>query len=518
MIIDTFHANYLIPKANADPFALKKRMDHIASHLLLQEMDSLLARIPLDASTLVFIKKLSIDLVLNPAETGDRAAARLWAKQLIAAASKVIKTLPVTFSATGAAGKESGSNVALFQDQASFLAHFIHDLMARSKPPGEVLNKWYYLQFRDFSSFSPSHIVTLVCKEHCHLIEAIFALLEQMGRTEKILGSIAETDALFLYSLLPDEPFETGVKKQTGFDEQVRRFIHHMIQKGRINPAFIYSHTRSYRLCLKIYLLFLTLQKKYPALKPGKPLKEAIQNVILESPGAIPLLRDTGTGTSAGKEKGQTTKTAYGGLFLLVSVLLEMHLADRVQASSLPDKDNIPAVSALLFYTASAMVRHNQNLVSHPYIDTADPGFFIFAGMAAAGSTQYLEDYLNRITPAMCEAFLSRLKTAYAHDLPGPDKPVNGQIISFHTAALFISRLLLQRFARRLKGFETSSRAYLFEHFLHRPSDICRDRKCIRITLSPKPLDMVLRMSGILEETGPVPWLKNRNLKFSIAR
>ena len=190
MIIDRFHSNYFVPKANANPFALKKRFNKIAANLLGQEIEPLLAHIPLNPSTLVFIKKLSIHLVLNPAKTDDRTAARLWAQRLIATVNKIAQTMPVYPAAAGAAGKETGSNVALFQNQAAYLAHFIHDLTGTPGPPGEALNKWYYYQFRDLSSFSPAHIVKAVCKQNRHIIEAVFSLLEQMGCTEEILMAV----------------------------------------------------------------------------------------------------------------------------------------------------------------------------------------------------------------------------------------------------------------------------------------------------------------------------------------
>jgi hypothetical protein len=509
VIIDTFHANYLMPTTNADPFALKKRMDHIASNLLGQEIEPLLDKIPLEPSFLIFIKKLSVHCVLNPVEIDDRTAARLWAQRLTAAVTKAMQTLPVSLSASGAAGKETGSNVALFQNQATYLAHFIHDLAGTPGPPGEVLNKWYYYQFKDLTPFSIAHIVKAVCKQNCSIIEAVFSLLEQMGRTQEILGSLTEADARFFYSLLPGKPFEAAPEKETRLYEQVLGFITDMIQKGLISPAFVYAYTRSYKLSLKIYLLFLTLQKKYPALRSRESVKETIRKIVLESPGVIPLPHDIGSRKTAGE--GQRVKTAYGGLFLLIPVLREIHLVDILQASALPEKNNILAVNALLFFTASELVRQNRNPVSHKHIDMADPGFFIFAGMEPLASTQYLKAYPKGITTAICERFLSKLMQLGAQCPPQANKAID-----YQTVAVSLSQLLLQLFARRLKGFETSSGSYLLEHFLSRPAEIWWNRTSIRILLSPKPLDTVLRMSGMVEETGRVPWLNNRNLSFQL--
>ncbi len=512
MIIDTFHADYVVSKESADPFALKKRFDKVAADFLGRELEPLLARIPLDPSTLVFIKKLSVHLVLDPAKTDDRAAAGLWARRIIAAVAEIARTVTASFDASGAAGKETGSNVALFQSRAAYFAHFIHDLLGGAGPPGDVLNRWYYSQFGEFSSFSPVHIVKLLCKQNRHIIPGVFALLEQMGRTEKILGSMNGEDARFLYSLLPGEAGET---KETGLHEEVLRFIADIIRRGFISTEFIYSNLRDYKLCLKIYMLFLIHQKKYPVFGSCDAVKEVIREIVIESPGSIIL---PGDGESKKAERGVgEARSDYGGLFLLIPVLREMYLIDILRVSSLPDRGDISAVNALLFSTASAVVRQNRDPVAHPYIDAADPGFFIFAGLEPNVPLQHLQDYPKIITPTMCSEFLSSLTKVFGSPETFFQKGFwPPEASSYEAVVSSVSELALRLFARRLKGFEASSGAYLFTHFLQRSSKIHWDRRGIRVTLSPGPLDSLLRMSGLLDETGGVPWLGDRNVTFRL--
>lgn len=518
MIIDTFHADYVISKANADPFTLKKRFDTIAADLLGRELETLPARMLPDPSVLVFIKKLSVHLVLNPAKIDDRAAAGLWARRIAAAVAEIARTVTAFPGVGEAVGKETGSNVALFRSQAVYLAHFIHDLLGVPGAPGEVLNRWYYSQFREFSSFSPVQIVKLLCKQNRQILPGIFTFLEQMGRTERILGEMTDEDARFLYSLLPGESVEPGkpvVETDINRDEEVLRFINDILRGGRISPEFIYSNVGGYKLCLKIYMLYLVFQKKYPVPGPFEAVKGVIREIVMERPGSISILRDV-EGKKTGKEP-RKVKTAYGGLFLLIPVVREMVLSEMVRVSSLPDGDNLSALNAILFFTASAVVRGNRDAESHPYIDAADPGFFIFAGLEPDASFQLLQDYPKIVPPSICKEFLSSLTKVFGSAETFFQKGFcPPEALNFDTIISILSQIILRLFARRLKGFEGSGGAYLFKHFLLRTSEIRWDRRGVRVTLSPKPLDTVLRMSGLLDEIGGVEWLENRNVIFRL--
>jgi hypothetical protein len=74
---------------------------------------------------------------------------------------------------------------------------------------------------------------------------------------------------------------------------------------------------------------------------------------------------------------------------------------------------------------------------------------------------------------------------------------------------------ILRLWARWLRGFNDASVPFLLESFLHRPGTITHTSDRLVVALQPRPLDIVLQMSGYLDAL-QIPWMGGLNLTFEI--
>jgi hypothetical protein len=83
-------------------------------------------------------------------------------------------------------------------------------------------------------------------------------------------------------------------------------------------------------------------------------------------------------------------------------------------------------------------------------------------------------------------------------------------------AMSLIAITLLRVWARWLRQFSDSTVPYLLEHFIRRPGWITVRPDATVIELAPRPLDIVVQMSGYAAEVEGVSWLGGRHLQFDI--
>ncbi|MFN2283677.1 MAG: hypothetical protein ACK2UQ_04595, partial [Anaerolineae bacterium] len=76
--------------------------------------------------------------------------------------------------------------------------------------------------------------------------------------------------------------------------------------------------------------------------------------------------------------------------------------------------------------------------------------------------------------------------------------------------------LVLRRFAEGLHGFAESSPAYLAKQFINLPGRLVINEETVSVLFSRVPLGIVLQMSGLDGDCGPIPWLDNRHLWINL--
>jgi hypothetical protein len=76
--------------------------------------------------------------------------------------------------------------------------------------------------------------------------------------------------------------------------------------------------------------------------------------------------------------------------------------------------------------------------------------------------------------------------------------------------------VLLRRWAQWLRGFSSSSTPFLLEQFIHRPGRIQRASDDLRVTLEPRPLDVVLNLAGYMDPVDLTPLWDRGHLLFEV--
>jgi hypothetical protein len=87
---------------------------------------------------------------------------------------------------------------------------------------------------------------------------------------------------------------------------------------------------------------------------------------------------------------------------------------------------------------------------------------------------------------------------------------------SLDRTTTFVTCLLVKMWARWLRGFSTSSSAFLIDNFIRRPGRIYDQKDVIVIEFERRSLDVVIEMAGYLADLERVPWLPGKRIKFAL--
>jgi hypothetical protein len=84
-------------------------------------------------------------------------------------------------------------------------------------------------------------------------------------------------------------------------------------------------------------------------------------------------------------------------------------------------------------------------------------------------------------------------------------------------AARLLAHATMRGFARRLPGFEAASLGFLMANFLSGQGYVEFERDSVVVSISHIPLEIVLRMAGVLGRPYRVPWLSDRLVTVQLA-
>lgn len=219
------------------------------------------------------------------------------------------------------------------------------------------------------------------------------------------------------------------------------------------------------------------------------------------------LVQQTGDSTS---EHGELIQTECAGLFLLTRVIRDLRLPGALQEAGFESIH--PLLVGLSIFIGNPSAWTN---------DTLDYGAAIWCGIEPESAKACLAELesLNR------EQFLTTLREIVAGqhlvDESRVLEPI-AHVAAHPSSAATIEMLgqlcqwLLATWARWLPGLGHSSSNYLLDNFIRRSGTITLGRRTITVELERRPLDEILKLSGYLDETPPVPWLKNRTIKYRL--
>jgi hypothetical protein len=138
--------------------------------------------------------------------------------------------------------------------------------------------------------------------------------------------------------------------------------------------------------------------------------------------------------------------------------------------------------------------------------DRLDPGLALFAGWLGEPDLRGFRSFLAS-TPI-------RERHELLLDLGATKAGAEMYAQSWTATCDCLAELLVREFARRLRGFQKSSRAFLVRNFLARPGRIRVEDARLSVFLPASPFQVVLHLSGMAETVEGVGWLGGRGVEF----
>jgi len=196
------------------------------------------------------------------------------------------------------------------------------------------------------------------------------------------------------------------------------------------------------------------------------------------------------------------------GLFLLVRTVQDLRLAALFKEAGFPSVE--PLLVALSLRIAGTSALQDGAL---------DPCVALWSGIGAEG----FANLLPRLRTLVLDCFRQNLSELIAAQ--GLIDPISPHEFALQPLSLelppeissvieFTAACLLHAWARWLPGLSGSSVGFLLDKFISRTGALYLYADRIDVTLSPGPLDAILKMAGYLSDSPTIPWLGNRFVRF----
>jgi len=522
--IERLQCKYQVSSVEKIPYQVRQRLDQVALSLLSSECDRIFSPIFSDDSPLVFIKSLKTRFSLSLGRLNDDNVASLWAERIASATRSAML------------GSDARGNVIVFRNSSEYLASFIGDLLA-----GVAWQKWYYQQLKDLRKLDNRGIIIQLFNQNREETEDTLVLLTQRNDLNRLLKVLREEDVEALY----EGCLDTRKKHSSRSYRELVSMLAEIHEKSR---GYLQGEdSYCYKNFLSVYMMAL---QDHPELKSVASLKQAVKLTFLltelaqrhqdtrflEEPaerwgmepgyqnlsalikeavnleGRDALLKMAKAAIQR-KHKICSKKmiTSHGGVFMLIRVLLDNRFHLLTESAPFPQSVHLSKTRVFLLLLAQKIAGHKKFL-----FEGIDPGLLLFAGYTSHPAPGLIKDYIQSLTPEINRQFMESLSSAIPEHLNSLKEGLlkTDEFADFDAGMAVAARLVYHLFAKRLRRFDRSSPEYLFENFLRRTAQITVEEGLISIRLSPKPLDVVLRLSGLLEDINQVPWLDNRDVKF----
>ncbi len=535
--IERLCCNYIVPDRVQNASGIKEKLDNVAGGLLAQECDRVLSHRSSDDSSIIFIRHLRIDFVLNTYRLDDMAIARQWGERI---SSTILSAL---------ANRIDGNNIIIFPGNADYIAGFLVDLLN-----GVAWQKWYYQGLEHLRKFdNRGAIKELLCHERKIVEDILLGVVEEKC-LEKFLNNLTEDDTKAIY----EDYLEACDRHASRSYKELISALTEIIDN--VPLSFYGDRLPGYKNYLDLYLKAI---QKHTDLRSIDNLRNAVKLTILlkefsrryEGRAALSnLIEDGGIGrlvgfiqakgddgfpgladmvreviNSEGQEalldivKGSEEKacdtaltktfTPYGGLFILIRTIIDTKLHLLVNSSPFPEYEHLSKTKVFFLFLAQKISGLKELLY-----EKIDPGLLRFAGFNNPPMPGILKEYIQSITPEMNMKYLELLMDSFSQKQENLNEAfaATSENPDIESVLDITTKLIYGHFTSSLSRFEKSSADYVFKNFLQRQSEIVVEQDTLHIKLAKKPLDLVLRMSGFLEEIQSVPWLENKSISFAL--
>jgi len=515
--IERLVSTYLVPHDHPAPEGLRSRLDALSRDHLADACRRMFAEV-LDADdpSVWLIDCVEIDLMLDVANDDRDRIAQVWSRQIAAGVVKLIS-----------AGAD-GTRVLHFPDRAAYLARFLADLMK-----GNVWGKWYYRSFETLRILPVNATAREALIREPDQVEAVLALLDVQQRLGSLLSLLSDVDL----RLILDCCAPPGSLTVAAFSAVLSCWR----AAGRRPPGEALAGVRT------VLTLYLDARRAFPAVSPGSlraaathlsRFAEIVQGASSDAvlariragdlEGAVRVARAAGfegqaasllelplqaggrldtilavlTGpdrhSPASPRTGETViEPEFGGVFLLLPSWIDLDL------DGLDDRGAFRYLVLL-----KCLGRADAPRAMH------DPGLLLAAGLTAAPSLAELES----IDTSPIAAAVAEIEPAepeyYALREPAPGFLRSETLDRVSSLA---AHALMRGFARRFLTFRDSSAPYLCRNLVLGATRIHIGGARIEVRLSPRPLDIVLRIAGIHGDEFEPSWLHGKQVRLVLA-
>ena len=533
VVIERLHSDYHLAGGNIRPDAVKQKLDGIVRSLLVPELERRLPGLLPEPDRLYFVRNVRLDLVVDIGMR-ERDITAPWAERIASRLAALLRRA----RAPGELPAEE-SDCVVFRHETEYLAAFLAELAG-----GTAWSRWYFDALKEYDGMSAGDVIRTVLMNRADIAEDILMDLAERRELDEVLRELSEDDAELVFLKGPDSGSGAGDTREGEGENETRRDI---LEQLRTIRAADSPPPSSWKSCLKLYLAFL---QAHPAFEDKTALRRVLAEVrnsrgALLQPTAVELAlrRSTAEARSDGRkpdEKDIALVAAehansiifarQAGLFLLVPALLELGVHEWPEKEVFPDAGGLPGLRCFLFLLARTLTAIDGTPPLKP-----DAAVFLLAGLEETSPWESLNSYPLRPALPSLIAIAARLRRALARYAGRPFSGLTEADIETDLPEAFLSgakeedpaeafgRLLaaagkaaLRVFAERLPGFRKSSPAYLQKNFIRRPGSIEKSPGRLHAALAPMPMDVVLRMSGILDGEITVPWLDQTRLTFRL--
>lgn len=540
--IERLNCVCLVPKDQPDPDRLGWRIDDLVRKQLGPICGQALSRALNQGDPSVWlIRQLDLDLAIDFGGLDDDPIGRAWGQRI---AAQIARTI-----ASGA----DGDRVLHFPDRAAYLAQFVGDLAG-----GGAWGKWYYTAFDSLRSLPDSMAIVEALIREPQYTDEVLQLLLQRSQLERVLSTIGDVGARLLYE---------ASTLTSGSDADWRSLIDAIVSVWPEVP--LRSPFASASNALR---LLTALRARYSYLTTGAEVRQAIDHALRLAEALahvpFPIAGDSDSAVGSPVNGGQASEltqladwlffqhvaagdgrwlaqvvqtinpsakherlaeqssaevrtfvTPYGGLFLLLPVLLELGIAELIESAACPslENDRIAAAPLLRFILALKCLGRARAREA-----LWDAGVQWIVGLERHPALEVLQKLSEAATDEMNAACWQSLMLFEPADHELAYFSLQGLTPAIITNPQFdrtwsiIACTVLRRFAQRLIGFDRGSAEYLYQNFLCGNASVRLAPDEISVQLAASPLQMILRMAGFDGLSYRLPWLNGPPITVSL--
>ncbi|GLQ89925.1 hypothetical protein [Dyella flagellata] len=512
---------YLVSATHPSPRQVQAKLDtalRTRTAAALAPIQTLLLA-PLEAEALYFIRHIALEWQVDSAADIDELARR-GAQALGTALAKTL-------------AEGENDNVIRFRDRAAYLARFVNDCAV-----GDAWQRWYYASFDGLRHLPASMAIrTALTEEPALGLNALLALNNESKR--RVLAALSAYDIQRLLQSW-DEP---AANADTCFAEALRAAMQ--------SPGIAYSieyhalwlylsissggGTASVSACIAVAALIEIMRELPPAQRIAwiAAFEDAIppaSHTYLQWLHRLPLeVRRHGMQQLAAVMDMPATAvpvdnayTSFGGAFMLLSILDDMHLDEHtqdwpdLQATDAPPLPATQAMRWLLLAHAQGAQRMRAFL--------ADPLWRHLLGVDARVSVDTITDWLHGLGAERLRRWRRCSMEGAKQILPNTERqflarPASPWSRPWHAAIVMTAEQLMRYFAQKIPGFAASSASYLHAQFLDIGAQIDyphagSEYGHLQVTLERPPLALLLNLAGLNRGQSEIPWLSTPSLRF----